>query len=356
MSLSFQGRKEAFQKAGELLTEVIETGSANFLSPAGKELLDEINISYIKNGWFTRENVISSFFGIAEMLRDDQLDKWLSHYDAQLFERAAPKTVAVIMAGNIPFVGFHDMMCVLLSGNSFLGKLSSNDKSLPVKFAKILCEIEPRFQSFITFSEGPVSGFDAVIATGSNNSARYFEYYFGRYPNLIRKNRNSVAILTGDETEDDLLGIADDIFMYFGMGCRNVSFLFLPERYDFHRMIMAFNKYENLKNHHKYFNNYEYHKAVLLVNGAPHLDTGFLVFKEDDSLNSPIAMLHYKKYKTLVDVENHLKTYMDQIQCIVAKNSNMLPGVDCVLPGEAQKPKPWEYADGVDTLKFLMNL
>lgn len=349
-------RIKAFKKAVIIVHEVLDAVEEESLTGAGKQLYNEMNSSYLRNPWFVKENVVSAFREIASMLDEDSLNSWLSGYNPDSFEPVKIKTVGVIMAGNIPFVGFHDMLCVLLSGHKFLGKLSSNDKFLPVCFANILCEVEPRFKELIVFSDATISGFDAIIATGSNNSARYFEYYFGRYPNIIRKNRNSIAILSGDETADDLKNLADDVFLYFGLGCRNVSMIMIPEGYDFEYMLRYFENYSHLRDHHKYYNNYEYQKAVILVNGIHHLDNGFLLLKEEKNLSSPIAMLFYQYYKDIEQVKDFLANMNGQIQCVVSTMKESVSGISWVLPGEAQKPKPSDFADGIDTLKFLFSL
>ncbi len=355
MEWSFEERKQAFVKVGQKLTAVIKNSDeGQSLSPAEKALWEEMKTSADKNAWFTPENVKSAMEGIAAMLTPEALDNWLNAYPALHKKNANPKTIAVIMAGNIPFVGFHDMLCVLLSGHRFLGKLSSQDKKLPVKFGELLFESAPEMGNFVVFSEGIIKEFDAVIATGSNNSARYFEYYFGRYPHIIRKNRNSMAILTGDETPEDLRGLGADIFQYFGMGCRNVSKIMVPGGFDFTPLLDSFSSWENLKNHSKFCNNYEYQKAIFLVNQRPHLDTGFVLLAEDERLVSPLAVVHYEYYTSLNDVESYLTSHFADIQCVVAGKGVNINSVKTLLPVETQKPGPQDYADGVDTLKFLM--
>lgn len=357
MKLSFEERKQAFIKVGQKLTAVLQNSDGGeSLSPAERAMLYEINTSADKNAWFTTENVKSAMEGIAAMLRPEALDSWLKGYPGLGEKVIKPKTIAVIMAGNIPFVGFHDMLCVLLSGHRFLGKLSSQDKELPVKFGGLLFEAEPAMESLVVFADGIIKGFDAVIATGSNNSARYFDYYFGKYPHIIRKNRNSMAVLTGGETREELSGLAADIFQYYGMGCRNVSKIMIPRGFDLISLLESFSSWENLKNHSKFCNNYEYQKAIFLVNQRPHLDTGFVLLVEDERLVSPLAVLHYEYYTSLNAAENYVTGHVNDLQCLVAGKGFNFTGIPTVLPGETQKPRPQDYADGVDTLKFLLDL
>jgi hypothetical protein len=248
-------------------------------------------------------------------------------------------------------VGFHDFLCILISGNRFLGKLSSKDNLLLDFFSHVLCYIEPGFKDRIHFEEERMKGFDAVIATGSNNSARYFEYYFRGCPSIIRKNRNGVAVLTGDETPGELQALGKDIFTYFGLGCRNVAKLFVPTGYDFRVLLDALQDYEPLYQHNKYANNHDYQRAIFLLNQVPHLDNGFLLLKEDPAIPSPIGVLHYESYPSISSVNQTLEEKKESIQCVVS-NSPAVAGA--VAPGQSQKPEAWEYADGVDTMAFLI--
>lgn len=293
---------------------------------------------------------------IQSMLAPEALESWLQAYP-KLAERVEnPKTVAVIMAGNIPFVGFHDMMCVLLSGHRLLGKLSSQDKHLPLIFAGLLFEAEPEIEDMVIFSDAIINEFDAVIATGTNNSARYFDYYFGKYPHIIRNNRNSLAFLTGEETDEELTALAADVFQYFGMGCRNVSKIMVPQGFDFTRLLDNFKHWNHLKDHSKYFNNYEYHKAIFLVNQKPHFDNGFCLLTEDERLVSPLAVLHYEYYSSTEAAVEYIHTHYYSLQCIVSSDTMQISGFSTVRFGQTQKPRPQDYADGVDTLSFLLNL
>ncbi|NVO01836.1 MAG: acyl-CoA reductase [Bacteroidetes bacterium] len=305
------------------------------------------------NPWFTNENMESAINAIAESLTKEKLEKWLKPYVQKIEESQKPKRIGVIMAGNIPLVGFHDFLCVLISGNQFLGKLSSVDRILLPKLSEVLIEIEPEFKEIINFTEEKLEDFDAIIATGSNNTSRYFEAYFSKYPNIIRKNRNGIAVLAGNESPEQLELLADDVFLYFGLGCRNVSKLFVPKNYDFATMMEAFKKYEEYSNHNKYFNNYEYNKAIYLVNSDQHYDNGFVLLKEDNRFSSPISVLYFEYYDDLSALKTYLDEKVEEIQCIVADSKVFTNSVEF---GKAQHPELWDYADGIDTMEFLFNV
>jgi hypothetical protein len=250
------------------------------------------------------------------------------------------------MAGNIPLVGFHDFLSVLISGNSIIAKTSSKDAELIIYLSEILCSINPGFRERIRFTDGLLTGFDAVIATGSDNSSRYFEYYFGKYPHIIRKNRNSIAVIDGTETDTELENLGIDIFSYFGLGCRNVSKAFLPEGYDFHTMIKNWDKFSDVINHNKFANNYDYNMAIYLVNKEKFLDTGYLLLKESTELSSPVSVLYYEFYNSVQTVSARINYLREKIQCVTGKNH--------LAFGKAQFPKLWDYADNIDTLDFLL--
>jgi Acyl-CoA reductase (LuxC) len=261
------------------------------------------------------------------------------------------KTIAVITAGNIPLVGFHDFLSVLISGQNVLVKQSSSDKSFLPLIRDYLIAINPEFNNRIRFSEEKLKGFDAVIATGSNNTARYFEYYFANYPNIIRRNRNSVAVLKGDETKEELYQLGKDIFQYFGLGCRSVSKLMVPRGYNFDLFFEAVFPYHTLIEIKKYENNYTYNKAVYLMSEFKLLDNGFLMLKEDAAYSSPIASLFYEYYDSTEALEIKLSDNTESIQCVIGKgNEGYIPF------GKSQCPELYDYADGVDTLGFLSGL
>src|SRR5690606_32871909 len=301
------------------------------------------------NGWFTKENVLFAIEQWANALTNNNINTWISKYS---FNAKTSKKVAVIMAGNLPLVGFHDFISVLISGHEVLIKQSSGDNLLLPVLVKYLQALDESLIHRISFTEGKLENFDAVIATGSNNTARYFEYYFRDKPAIIRKNRNSVAVLSGNETHDELKALSDDIFRYYGLGCRNVSKLFVPEGYNFNAFFEAIYHWHPIINETKYANNYDYNKAVYLMSEFNLLENGFLMLKEDPSYSSPIASVFYEFYSTKDALKNKVAKDAEQIQCIVAKGFLETE----IAFGETQKPKLWEYADNVDTLDFLLKI
>ncbi len=356
--MDLNNRISAFVELGRFLKQFeiednknSQTGLSDLFYNDFEEL---IKIVKIHNPWFTESNVRSAIGSIADMLNEDNLVEWVSNYISKIKEDIKPKTIAVIMAGNVPLVGFHDMLCVLISGNKFLGKLSSEDKLLMPFISKVLIEIEPTFADKISFTDGQIKGMDAVIATGSNNSARYFEYYFSKYPHIIRKNRNSVAVLNGAETAQDLNKLGKDIFQYFGLGCRNVSKLFVPKNYNFDIFYQSIYDYQEIVNNNKYGNNYDYNRTVYLMKNDPSLlDNNFLLLKQDESYYSPIGVLFYDYYETIEDLNKKLEAEKSNIQCIV---SNSMEIKNALPFGKAQCPSLFDYADGVDTMNFLLEL
>jgi len=311
--------------------------------------VDLINLSQSHNGWYTNDNVYFAIQSWAEALTITNLNQWLDSYD---FNDVDSKTVGLILAGNIPLVGFHDFISVLLSGHKVLVKTSSNDQHLLPFLAKYLISIEPNLEQNITFVEGKLEGFDAVIATGSNNTARYFEFYFKDKPSIIRKSRNSVAVLNGYESKEQMIALGEDIFRYFGLGCRNVSKIFVPKDYNFDAFFAGMFPYQDVIKYEKYINNYDYNKAVFLMSNFNLLDNEFLIIKEDISYASPISSVFYEFYENLEDIKLRLQADNEQIQCIV---SNDLIE-NSVAFGQTQKPNLWDYSDNVDTIKFLIAL
>lgn len=302
-----------------------------------------------QNGWFTEDNLQFAIKQWSEALTEENLQRWLKRYS---ISETRPKTVAIVMAGNVPLVGFHDFLSVLMTGHKVVAKLSSNDKVLLPFLSRYLVSQEPAFESYIEFTEERLENFDAVIATGSNNTARYFEYYFGKYPHIIRKNRNSVAVLSGNETQEQLQGLADDIFRYFGLGCRNVSKVFLPQGYDFDPFFNAMFGWKDVINDTKYMNNYDYNKAVYLMSDIALLDNEFMLLKEDPAYASPISVVFYEYYSDAADLDERLRDEADQIQCVVSSEI----GENNIAFGQTQQPSLWDYADGVDTVNFLLKL
>jgi hypothetical protein len=339
--MDLKERVEAFAELGALLRNELSVNKESGKS----DLSVLINSQYLKNPWFTPENVTASLWAIAGELNSETLSMWTGMYP-ELKIRHNPFTVGIIMAGNIPLVGFHDFLSVLITGNNVLAKTSSKDTDLPVHLSELLCSVNPAFRGMIRFSEGSLSGFDAVIATGSNNTSRYFESYFSKYPNIIRKNRNSIAILDGTETDAELKELGKDIFSYFGLGCRNVSKIYLPARYEINTMIKNLEDFSGIIGHSKYANNYDFNKAVYLVNREQFLDSGYLLLKEEKSLASPVSVLYYEYYDSYENVIQNTDLLKDNLQCIISKKHTPF--------GKAQQPKFWDYADGIDTIEFLL--
>jgi len=353
----------AFTRLGLFLRQFPEgTGPES-----GSELpdLEELNSLYFKafseileyepvlNPWFTREALMKALKGIASMLEEEVLQKWLQPYGLKPLASGARHTVGLVMAGNIPLVGFHDMMSVLASGHKVLAKPSSKDDRLIRKVAEVLSAIDPALGKRIRFTDDKLSGMDAVIATGSDNSARYFEYYFRNIPHIIRKNRNGVAVLTGEESEEELAALGEDIFTYFGMGCRNVTKLYIPETYDLKVLLGVLDSFHPLYQHHKYGNNVDYYRTIYLMNQVPILDNGVLLLKEDPALASPVGVVFYERYSEIGFVQQELELHRQEIQCIVSSDPEIK---GAILPGSTLIPMPWDYADGVDTIRFLMEL
>jgi hypothetical protein len=303
-----------------------------------------INKSIHENGWFTHENIILSLESWAKLLDKNLLNIWLSNYDIA----KKSKIIGLVLAGNIPMVGFHDILSVLITGNKVLIKLSSQDSLIIPFLLRVLIKIDHQFNDKISYTKDKLLLFDAIIATGSNNTARYFEYYFRDKPHIIRKSRNSVAVLSGNESTEDLYNLGKDIFNYFGLGCRNVSKLFVPRNYDFTMFFEAIFSFNSIINHHKYANNYDYNKTVYLMNSISLFDNNFLILKEDSSIASPLGVLFYEYYDELDEVIQVLAHQKDTIQCVV---SAVLEGA--VAFGESQKPSLQDYADGVDTIQFI---
>jgi len=348
-------RINAFCELGKFLGQFKNTGYENVNSiPHNIDFFDQmikkIETAKHYNGWFTKENVIFSLTQWSSVLTKNNLEEWISAY--QLTKEISPKTIGIIMAGNIPLVGFHDFLSVLISGHKVLVKLSSDDNQILPFIASYLIAIEPELKEYISFTTEKFTDFDAIIATGSNNTARYFEHYFGHVPNIIRKNRNSVAVLTGQETQEQLTPLGEDIFRYFGLGCRNVSKLMVPEGYDFDLFFKAMYPYHEIINGAKYANNYDYNKAVYLMSNFKLLENGFLILKEDQSYPSPIATLFYETYTTTENLQKKINEDKDKIQCIVGNNMNS----KTINFGETQKPKLSDYADGIDVIEFLTKI
>jgi hypothetical protein len=348
-----QKRIDAFVKLGTFLSQFSEKEIEKKENIPHNDLFfdgfkHQLKIAQENNSWFTRDNILFSLESWTKALSIENIEKWTANRESNPIS----KRVAIIMAGNIPMVGFHDFLSVLISGHSVIVKQSSNDKHLLPFLAKFLEYVENDFKEKITFTERKLTDFEAVIATGSNNTARYFEHYFKGKPSIIRKSRNSVSVITGNETDIEMSQLSNDVFQYFGLGCRSVSKLFVPRGYNFDAFFNGmYNKQEIVQNA-KYANNYDYNKAVYLMSEFDILENGFLMIKEDASYASPIATVFYEYYDNLEQLKTTLNADKEKIQCIVSK------GVfdNEVAFGETQNPQLWDYADGVNTLDFLAKI
>jgi Acyl-CoA reductase (LuxC) len=316
-----------------------------------EEIKPIIDKAYQHNTWFSPLECAIAVEAWANLLEKSAIEQWLGRYSIQI---NSPKRVGLILAGNIPMVGFHDICSVLLTGHIACIKLSSQDNVLIPYLLNKLISLEPSLASKIEYVER-LNDVDAVIATGSNNTAKYFEYYFSKKPNIIRKNRNSIAIINGDESSDDFIKLGEDIFRYYGQGCRNVSKLFVPRDYNFSPMLDALQEFEYIGDQSKYFNNYNYYKSIYLVNREHHLDNGFLLLKENQSMQAPLSVLYFEYYDELKSLQKLLDTQSENIQCIVG--NTLYPFKNQVVGfGKSQAPGWSDYADGVDTVEFLVNL
>lgn len=331
-------RLEAFYKLGDVIGNL---GLSDRNALAEKALNE--------NPWFIEASVMLALNGAALLLEGEKLKHWALSYSP---EPTSPKTVGVAMAGNVPLVGFHDFLTVLMSGHTLRQKLSSKDSVLLKFIQKNLVEIEPRFSKMVLTDEN-LKGVDAMIATGSDNTARYFEYYFRHIPHIIRKNRASCAVIQGDEPKKELHLLGRDIFSYFGLGCRNVSKLYVPEDFNLSGLIESWTSFDTIVQHHKYANNYDYQKTILLVNKQTFLDSGFVLLHENKSLVSPVATLYYERYQGLNDLIEKIEKQREKLQVIVSAKGWFEGSIPF---GKAQLPEVTEYADHVDTMKFLMDL
>lgn len=301
----------------------------------------------LANPWFTPQFIELAIDNICHFFLDEEkINQWLNGYEVNENNNAA-KTVGVVMAGNIPLVGFHDFLCVFLSGHKLLIKPSGKDEILIKQIVNKLYEWDEKTKSEIAFAQ-TLKNCDAYIATGSNNSSRYFDFYFGKYPYIIRRNRTSVAVLQGNETPDELNDLAKDIHLYFGQGCRNVTHLFVPENYDFKPLLNALQPYDYFLDFHKYKHNYDYQLTLLMMNSKFYMTSGSIILNENESIFAAISQVHYSYYKSTNDLQNKLDATAKNIQCIVGKKYTPF--------GKAQQPGLADYADGIDTMQFLYKL
>ncbi len=348
-------RINAFCELGKFLNQFKSTGyekvtTVKLNDDFFDKMIRKIETAVHHNGWFTKENVVYSLTQWSNALTKQKLSTWLSAYT--LSDEVSSKTIGIIMAGNIPLVGFHDFLSVLISGHKVVVKQSSNDNQILPFLASYLIAIDPEFEKYISFTTEKITDFDAVIATGSNNTARYFEHYFGSVPHIIRKSRNSVAILTGQESQEQLVDLGEDIFRYYGLGCRSVSKLMIPKGYNFDLFFKAMYSYNDIINSAKYANNYDYNKTIYLMSNFKLFENGFLILKEDTNYASPIATLFYETYTSTEDALEQLDLDNEKIQCIVS-NGISESHIDF---GQTQSPKLSDYADGVDVIEFLTKI
>ncbi|MGY3794490.1 acyl-CoA reductase [Aquimarina sp. 433] len=344
----------AFSELGKFLSQFKNTGYEKISNVKHNEdffdgMIQKIVSAKNHNGWFTEENILFSLEQWSTLLTKENLEKWLSPYN---LDKVSTKTVGIIMAGNIPLVGFHDFISVVISGHKVIAKQSSNDNQLLPYLASYLISIQPELKDYISFTDDRIKDFDAIIATGSNNTARYFEHYFGNKPNIIRKNRNSVAVLTGNETKEQLAALGNDIFRYYGLGCRSVSKVMVPSNYDFDLFFKSIYEFNDIIKGAKYANNYDYNKAVYLMSSFKLLENGFLMLKEDESYSSPIATLFYETYSSKEELERKFELDKEEIQCIVSDQFSD----ESIDFGNTQSPSLSDYADNIDVIEFLTTI
>ena len=300
------------------------------------------------NRWFEEAQVHQSLSQWRESLSPEKVDSWLSNYS--LPENIGTQRLGIIIAGNVPLVGFHDVIVGVISGFYVFAKTSSDDTLLPKMWLTEAAKIDPIWSEGVEVVE-QLRNLDVAIATGSNNTAKYFALFFKSIPHLIRNNRNSVAVLTGEETQEDFIALGHDVFDYFGLGCRNVTHLMLPLGYDFTPLFQCWDEhFDWIRNHNKYANNYEYHRALLLMNLDPHIDTGYLIAKEKPELYAPVGMLNYSFYDSVDGVAQKLVEWGDSLQCTVSH----LPLINAMNFGSTQCTQLYDFADGVDTLQWLI--
>lgn len=338
-------RIAAVSQLGEFLREFTEGQPiSNGNEDIAHALEEAISRSHRHNGWFTEDNVRFALSQWAQALTQSNLEAWRSK--ETIPDTVNTHRVGIVMAGNIPLVGLHDFLSVFLSGHFAVVKLSSDDAYLLPVLVRVLLRFDPLFEADWIFVD-QLGDMSAVIATGSDNTARYFDYYFGKYPNIIRKNRTSVAVLTGEESDEELSALGEDLFRYFGMGCRNVSHLLVAEDFDIQRVFAQIVPWSDVVNNNKYGNNYDYYRALFLLNQDDFLENGFVIVRENEVLHTPVSILHYSTFSK-EGPSAQLEAWGDQIQCVVGKN---------YLPfGKAQRPDLWDYADGVNTMEFLASL
>lgn len=347
--MNLNDRIELVSELGQFFKKYLDTNYDNTNDDNLIAFEKTIQQAKLNNPWFTDQNMKVNLSYWAEKLNKYDLTQWMNNYDTM---NVSSKSVAIIMAGNIPLVGFHDFLSVFLCGHNSIIKLSSNDKHILPFLTNLMISINNELSKKIIYIEGKLQGYDAVIATGSNNTSRYFEYYFKNKKSIIRKNRNSIAVLDGSENEDDLSLLGDDIFTYFGLGCRSISKLYVPENYCFDLFFNSIFKWNDLINSHKYANNYDYNKAIYLMSEYKFFDNGFFMVKEGSELYSPISTINYEFYNDISTLKQKIKADDKDIQCIVS-NTEIENKINF---GETQKPSLSQYADNIDVVEFLLTI
>ena len=348
-------RIQALTRFGQTISLVLES----YYSESDTEFKSVINKARSENPWFTEENILIALNNWALALEKEKIEKWAGNYLNLLKNKSKELNIAIVNAGNIPFVGLHDLLTVILTGNRYIGKNATGDSILLPYLTSLLFDVDPSFKDKIQFVSR-LESMDAVIATGNNNSARYFEYYFSKYPHIIRKNRNGVGVLSGNETREQIHELGKDIFTYFGLGCRNVSKLYVPKGYSFNAFFEAIEDFKSLLTHSKYMNNFDYNNSVFLLKRIPFLQNGFSIVRKENQIASPVAVLHYEEYDNVQELIKNLTDSFSQLQCISTANNfivgnEMLENIRVDF-GKTQSPSLWDYADGANTAEFLCNL
>ena len=343
--MNINRRIQLISDIGEFLKNYLDENYDNNNDDKLVEFKDVITKAQSKNPWFTDVNIKVNLTYWSKKLTKHNLNKWLSKYNLNNTSR---KNIAIIMAGNIPLVGFHDFICVFLSGHNSIIKLSNSDSCI-IPFLTDLMKLP---SERIVYSDSFLKDYDGVIATGSDNTSRYFDYYFKNKRSIIRKNRNSIAILNGEESDDDLKSLSQDIFTYFGLGCRNVSKLYVPKNYNFDLFFNSIFCYKELINNHKYANNYDYNKAIYLMSEYKFLDNGFFIVKEGNEMHSPISTINFEYYNNVSILREKINLEDGNIQCIVS-NIEFKGKVNF---GETQNPSLNQYADNIDVMRFLLTI
>ena len=348
-------RIQALTRFGQTISLVLE----RYYSESDTEFNSVINRARSENPWFTEENILIALNNWALALEKEKIEKWAGNYLNLLKNKSKELNIAIVNAGNIPFVGLHDLLTVILTGNRYIGKNATGDSILLPYLTSLLIDVDPSFKDKIQFVSR-LESMDAVIATGNNNSARYFEYYFSKYPHIIRKNRNGVGVLTGNETREQIHELGKDIFTYFGLGCRNVSKLYVPKGYSFNAFFEAIEGFKGLLTHNKYMNNFDYNNSVFLLKRIPFLQNGFSIVRKENQIASPVAVLHYEEYDNVQELIKNLTDSFSQLQCISTADNfkvgnEMLENIRVDF-GITQSPALWDYADGANTAEFLCNL